>query len=121
MIRVLTERDYHSVKLIYMGAFDVSEHPMTDLHDSWAIRSEENSYGIFGLEGMIGFAICSFTPHKSNMYLDYIAIDQCFRGLGYGSVLLNYLIQKCKSEHRSLHLFPDSFELTNWYKKIRVL
>ena len=116
--RQLYQKDYRATKQIYKDAFDLYEHPISDFSDSWNLRSEENSYGIF-LEGeMVGFAVCSFDSHSgANMYLDYIAIDRAFRGKGYGSVLLNILLEKCSTEHRSIHLFPDSFELAVWYKR----
>ena len=116
-IKQLCQKDYRSIKQIYRGAFDLTEHPIYDLLDSWNIRSKENSYGIFNSDGIIGFAICSFNKkYGSNMYLDYIAIDENFRGQGYGSVLLKHLIDVCYREHRSLHLFPDSFQVAAWYK-----
>ena len=116
--RQLCQKDYSSVKQIYSGAFNLDEHTICDLHDSWCLRSEENSYGIFLESNLVGFAICSFNSQsKGNMYLDYIAIDEAFRGKKYGSMLLKLLIDKCEKEHRSIHLFPDSFELAAWYKK----
>lgn len=117
-IKQLCQKDYHSVKQIYKGAFSLDDHPMSDLRDSWNLRSEENSYGIYLDSTLIGFAICSFDSHSgANMYLDYIAIDTGYKGKGYGSILLNTLLDKCSRDHRSIHLFPDSFEVAAWYKK----
>ena len=117
-VRPLCQKDYYPVKQIYKGAFSLDDHPMSDLRDSWYLRSEENSYGIFLDYTLIGFAVCSFDSHSGdNMYLDYIAIDETVRGKGYGSILLNILLDKCSTEHRSIHLFPDSIELAVWYKK----
>lgn len=117
-VRPLCQKDYSATKQIYKGAFSLDDHPMSDLSDSWNIRSEENSYGIFLDSTLIGFALCSFDSHSGdNMYLDYIAINETVRGKGFGSILLNTLLDKCSTEHRSIHLFPDSFELAVWYKK----
>ena len=117
VIRLLCEKDYRSIKQIYKSAFSASEHPTCDLHDSWDLRSEENSYGVFLDDRLVGFAICSFPSFStSNMYLDYIAIDEAFRGHGYGSLLIKTLLEKCRNERKSLHLFPDSFEVAAWYK-----
>ena len=116
-IRQLCQKDYRSIKQIYSRAFSLYEHPICDLYDSWRFRSEKNSYGIFLESKLVGFAICSFHRRTwTNMYLDYIAIDEDFRGQGYGSILLKVLIDKCQKEHRSIHLFPDSFEVAAWYK-----
>lgn len=117
-IRTLSDSDYPALRKIYTSAFNQNEHPKSDLLDSWEYRSEENSYGLFVDSLLIGFAICSFQKKSGpNMYLDYIAVDETIRGHGYGSILLQMLIDKCHKEHRSLHLFPDSFELVKWYKK----
>lgn len=116
-IKQLCQNDYRSIKQIYKAAFSATEHPMCDLRDSWDLRSQENSYGIFLDREMIGFAICSFHPQSgSNMYLDYIAIDEAFRGQGYGSMLLKAILNICQKNNRSIHLFPDSFEVASWYK-----
>ena len=116
-ISQLSNKDYRSIKQIYKRAFSATEHPTCDLHYSWDSRSQENSYGVFLDSTLVGFAICSFPPHSpSNIYLDYIAIDEDFRGHGYGSLLLNTLLDKCRNERKSLHLFPDSFEVAAWYK-----
>ena len=116
-VRQLCQKDYRSIKQIYSGAFSLDEHPISDLYDSWYLRSEENSYGIFLESKLVGFATCSFHQHSgANMYLDYIAIDEALRGQGYGSILLKVLLDKCQKEHRSIHLFPDSFEVAAWYK-----
>ena len=117
IVRLISEKNYRSIKQIYKGAFNSSEHPICDLHYSWDNRSQENSYGVFLEERLVGFTICSIPPHSpSNIYLDYIAIDEAVRGQGYGSLLLNTLLEKCRNERKSLHLFPDSFEVAAWYK-----
>ena len=116
--RQLYQKDFRATKQIYKDAFDLYEHPISDFSDSWNLRSEENSYGIYLDSTLIGFAICSFDSHSgANMYLDYIAIDTGYKGKGYGSMLLNTLLDKCSRDHRSIHLFPDSFDLVQWYKK----
>lgn len=117
-IEELTDEDYDDVKRIFRASFKEETYPMEDLETSWDYRSPPDSLGFFVGRRMIGFVIASF--HKKNgpnMYIDYIALDTSFRGMGIGSKLMSTLIEKCYKEGGSIHLYPERSSLHSWYER----
>ena len=120
VIRNLKVHDYKSAKDIFHDAFDCHELPVKEFGDSWKARSVSDSYGIFSMDGdLLGIAIVSF--HKkngTNRYLDYLAVHSAFRGQDLGSILLEYVINICREQKTSIHLFPvKNPRIKAWYKK----
>ena len=114
----LSDDDYYEVKRIFRISFKEETYPIEDLETSWDYRSPADSVGFFMGGKMIGFVLASF--HKkngSNMYIDYIALDPSFRGMGIGSRLMSRLIEKCYKEGGSIHLYPERGSLHAWYER----
>lgn len=117
-IRQLTNANLADVKVLFRKAFAEETYPDEDLEVSWIERSNPDSYGFFHEGRLIGFVIASFhVKNKSNMYIDYLALDPEFRGNGLGSVLLKQLLEKCYKKNGSIHLYPERPELLNWYTR----
>jgi ribosomal protein S18 acetylase RimI-like enzyme len=119
IIRTLRAEDYKSIRDIYHDAFDCHNLPVKDLGTSWRNRSAPDSYGIVSPDGdLLGFAIVSF--HKkngTNRYLDYLAVHSTLRGQDLGSKLLTHIIDICRVEKSSIHLYPvKSDRIKAWYK-----
>lgn len=117
-IQELTDEDYDQVARIFRASFKEDTYPMEDLKTSWDYRSPPDSLGFFVGPHMIGFVLASF--HKkngSNMYIDYIALDTSYRGMGLGSRLMSRLIEKCYKEGGSIHLYPERGSLHAWYER----
>lgn len=118
-IRPLLQQDYRSIKDIFHDAFDAWKLPVTDLGISWRRRSIPDSRGIFSREGdLLGFAIVSFHKRNgTNRYLDYLAIHSSFRGKDLGTILLSDVIESCRDDKSSIHLYPvDSPRIKAWYE-----
>ena len=118
-IRNLGTEDYKSVRDIFHDAFDSHNLTVKDLGVSWRNRSAPDSYGIYSSEGdLLGFAIVSF--HKkngTNRYLDYLAVHSSFRGQDLGSKLLTHIIDICRENKTSIHLYPVKSErIKAWYE-----
>jgi len=62
------------------------------------------------------FQIC----HKrsgSSLYIDYFALDESYRGNGFGTQLLTYFLNLFLETKGSIHLFPLNDTIANWYIK----
>jgi ribosomal protein S18 acetylase RimI-like enzyme len=118
-IQPLRESDYRTVKGIFRNTFDRTEFPVSDLNISWYNRNKEESLGFFLKGVLIGFLISSFhTLNKDNLYVDYIAFDEAYRGKGIGTQLLSGLLIEIKKNNRSVHLYPERPELWPWYQRL---
>jgi ribosomal protein S18 acetylase RimI-like enzyme len=117
-IRQLTNANFAAVKVLFRKAFAEEIYPYEDLDQSWIERSKPDSFGFFYQGNLIGFVIASYhVRNKSNMYIDYLALDPEFRGNGIGSFLLKLLIGKCYKKNGSMHLYPEREELLSWYTR----
>ena len=110
----LTDRHYRSVRSIYRNTFDREKFSLNDINTSWHYRSKPDSIGLFDGATLIGFLIASYHARNgTNMYIDYIALDEAYRGKGLGSTLLNMVL----IPGRSVHLCPERPELHDWYRR----
>lgn len=117
-IRQLTNAHFTDVKILFRKAFSSDMYPYEDLETSWIERSKPDSLGFFEKDKLAGFVIASYhVQNKSNMYIDYLALDPEFRGSGLGSDLLKRLLENCYKKNGSVHLYPERPELLNWYTR----
>jgi ribosomal protein S18 acetylase RimI-like enzyme len=116
--RKLRRDDYPAVKEIFKTSFNTSIHPLSDLHISWTSRSVDDSYGFFDSGKLIGFYIASYHKNNgSNMYIDYTAVRQEYRGNGLGSHILQSLLKEVFVNRRSIHLYPENDRVAEWYSR----
>ena len=116
---LLEYKHYRAVKGIFRDTFDRTIFDITHINTSWYNRSKEESYG-FMLNGvLIGFIITSYhVKNKDNLYIDYIAFDQQYRGKGLGTAVLKDMLNGFKEVNRSVHLYPERQELWPWYERL---
>lgn len=116
----LTDSHYRAVKAIYRDTFNRTEFHISHLNTSWYYRCQEESYGFFLPTGtLIGFIITSYhVKNKDNLYVDYIAFDQQYRGKGLGTAVLKDMLKSFKEVNRSVHLYPERPELWPWYGRL---
>ena len=118
VIRQLASHDYSAVTKIFYNAFEGPDYADKNCDESWRDRSIPDSYGIFSGDTLLGFAIVSF--HKkngTNRYLDYLAVHSSFRGQDLGSKLLTHIIDICRENKTSIHLYPVKSErIKAWYR-----
>jgi ribosomal protein S18 acetylase RimI-like enzyme len=116
---LLEDKHYRAVKGIFRDTFDRTIFDIHHINTSWRNRSKEESYG-FMLNGvLIGFIITSYhVKNKDNLYVDYIAFDQQYRGRGLGTSVLTDMLNGFKELGRSVHLYPERQELWPWYERL---
>lgn len=115
----LEDRHYRAVKAIYRDTFDRTEFQIKDLNTSWFNRCQEESYGFFLNNILIGFIITSYhVKNKDNLYVDYIAFHKDYRGKGLGTAILKDMLTEFKKVNRSVHLYPERPELWDWYSRL---
>lgn len=116
---LLEYKHYRAVKGIFRDTFDRTIFDIKHINTSWYNRSKEESYG-FMLNGvLIGFIITSYhVKNKDNLYIDYIAFDQQYRGKGLGTAVLKDMLNGFKEVNRSVHLYPERQELWPWYERL---
>jgi ribosomal protein S18 acetylase RimI-like enzyme len=116
---LLEDKHYRAVKGIFRDTFDRTIFGIKHINTSWYNRSKEESYG-FILNGLlIGFIITSYhVKNKDNLYIDYIAFDQQYRGKGLGTAVLKDMLRGFKEVNRSVHLYPERSELWPWYERL---
>lgn len=116
---LLEDKHYRAVKGIFRDTFDRTIFKLSNINTSWYTRSKEESYG-FMLNGvLIGFIITSYhVKNKDNLYVDYIAFDQQYRGKGLGTAVLTDMLKEFKAVGRSVHLYPERKELWPWYERL---
>jgi GNAT superfamily N-acetyltransferase len=109
-IRHLTCLDFKNVREVFYDFFDAQERPY--FHNAWRARERGRSIGLFTQEGdLLGFTLVSANT------LNYILIERDQQGKGYGSVLLQYILQVTIKKRTSLSLIPVNAErLIQWYK-----
>jgi len=119
-LRQLEDKHYRAVKGIFRNTFDRIIFQISNLNRSWYTRSHEESYGFFLPNGtLIGFIITSYhIKNKDNLYVDYIAFDEQYRGKGLGTAILKDMLNGFKEVNRSVHLYPERPELWDWYSRL---
>jgi len=115
----LEDKHYRAVKAIFRDTFDPKEFQICDLNYSWHGRSVDESYGFFLGSNLIGFVITSYhVQNKSNLYLNYIAFEESYRGKGIGTAVLMDMLKSFKELGRSVHLYPEHPGLNAWYERL---
>jgi hypothetical protein len=108
--RVLTSKDRAYVVSLFDKCFDL---PLEDLDISWDYRSRSNSFGFWKSDVMVGFVLGSYHRRSGNsLYIDYFALDESVRGNGLGTQILQSFLANFEG---SVHLFPISQAIANWY------
>ena len=112
----LTDKDLPEIQALFKKAFP--DLPEEDLEISWNYRSVTDSYGILFKKTLIGFILASYHKHSgSSLYIDYFALDERYRGNGFGTQLLTYFLTLFLETKGSIHLFPLNDTIANWYIK----
>jgi len=119
-VEELTDNHYRSVKGIFRNTFDRDHFTINDLNICWKDRSKPNSIGLFLNNNLIAFVISSFHTENgpNNMYIDYIAVDNKYRGLGIGTFILEGMVDRARRNRSSIHLYPERPALFDWYERI---
>jgi GNAT superfamily N-acetyltransferase len=106
MIRPLKATDYRAVRQLFNTAFDMSEDK--NLNPAWKYRNEAASLGIWeGGDTLVAAAIVRKT------FLEFIFVDETRRGSGYGTQLLQAVLDVSPA----LHLTPVNDErVIRWYE-----
>jgi GNAT superfamily N-acetyltransferase len=106
MIRPLKATDYRAVRQLFHTAFDMSEDK--NLNPAWKYRNEAASLGIWeGEDTLVAAAIVRKT------FLEFIFVDETRRGCGYGTQLLQAVLDVSPA----LHLTPVNDErVIRWYE-----
>ncbi len=102
----ITKEYYKTVKSLYLSAFPREERP-----PFYILKSrEKNGKGDFYIakdgEGFVGFAYV--IPYLDTAYLYYFAVEENFRGKGYGSAVLTEL--KRIYDGKRLYLARESLD-----------
>jgi len=110
--RRLTSNDKPLVASLFEKCFTI---PLKDLETSWKYRSRSHSFGFWKGDVLIGFAIGSYHRYSgSSLYIDYFALDESVRGNGLGTQILKAFLANFQG---SVHLFPITDALANWYSR----
>lgn len=106
MIRPLKATDYRAVRQLFNTAFDMSEDK--NLNPAWKYRNEAASLGIWEADDVL---VAAAIVRKT--FLEFIFVDETCRGSGYGTQLLQAVLDVSPA----LHLTPVNDErVIRWYE-----
>jgi ribosomal protein S18 acetylase RimI-like enzyme len=106
MIRCLRDTDYNVVEQLFEKVFHFSE--MTYFIEAWKDRRQSSSIGLWQDDLLIGMAIVC------GQKLEFICIDPRHQGQGWGSKVLQNVMENSPS----LYLIPiDDPIVCKWYEK----
>jgi len=106
MIRPLKATDYRAVRQLFNTAFDMSEDK--NLNPAWKYRNESASLGLWEADDVL---VAAAIVRKS--FLEFIFVDDTRRGSGYGTQLLQAVLDASPA----LHLTPVNDErVIRWYE-----
>jgi GNAT superfamily N-acetyltransferase len=106
MIRPLKATDYRAVRQLFNNAFDMSEDK--NLNPAWKYRNEAASLGLWEAGDIL---VAAAIVRKS--FLEFIFVDETRRGYGYGTQLLQAVLNVSPA----LHLTPVNDErVIRWYE-----
>ena len=109
-MRSLLATDYRDVRALFQSIFDKEEYPQFQV--AWRRRDTERSLGLFVEDLLIGFTLV-----KENK-LFYIGIDPDCQAEGYGSQLLQEVIERSKAKRIGLCLVPvNNTKVIHWYMR----
>lgn len=69
--------------------------------------------GLYLEEALVGFAMYGFFPEedeKGKVWMDRLVIDASFQGQGLGTVMLEFLIERLKSEYDCEQMYLSVYE-----------
>ena len=108
--RILASKDKEVVTTLFKKSFAF---PLEDLEISWDYRSRSHSYGFWKGGHLLGFALGSYHRRSGDsLYIDYFALDESVRGNGLGTQILQAFLANFEG---SVHLFPISQAIADWY------
>lgn len=105
MLRPLCPYDYARCKFMFQEVFDISEDEK--FIDAWKSKSDSSSCIVEG-GVIVAFAIVCVR------YLEYIITDEVMQRQGYGSMLLNHIVQKVPDLYLTTAYDKDT-SLVDWY------
>ena len=115
----LEDKHYRTVRGIFRNTFDRTDFPLSKLNLSWHYRSKDESYAFFLGDVFIGFIITSHhMKNRGNLYVDYIAFKEEYRGEGLRSIIMTDMLKQFKELGRSVHLYPERESLWPWYERL---
>ena len=110
-VRILMDLDFANTRGLMASRF--SRHDLKNFTDLWYYRNFGASVCIEHSGSILGFAIVYENK------LEYLVVDPCFEGLGYGKTLVKCVIHLLREQgHKSACLITaDNPILRDWYAK----
>lgn len=116
-ICTLEEEDYEEMEDMFYCVFPEIE---TGLKEAFDYRVKNLSKGIYLDSGeLAGFILCDvYGKNFEKIKINYIVVHPAFQKQGFGSILLQHIVNLCKKMNRQVTLIPVMKQhILRWYRK----
>lgn len=80
------------IEPLYVSSFPIEERPPVEMFFSFALKEDNDIYGVYDNDSFIGFTNLLF--YKDLCYLFFLAVSPEFRNKGYGSQIVQEVLKK---------------------------
>lgn len=113
----LHDDDYDEIETMFECVFPESE---TGLQDAFEYRIQNLSKGIYLDSGeLAGFILCDvYGKNFEDIKINYIVVHPAYQKQGFGSILLNHIINLCLKMKKQVKLTPVmKLHILRWYRR----
>jgi ribosomal protein S18 acetylase RimI-like enzyme len=116
-IHNVAKTDYDEMKEMFYTVFPLVE---TGFDDAFKYRVKNLSKGIYLDSGeLAGFVLCDVYGDSFEMIkINYIVIHPAYQNQGFGSILLEHILNVCLKMKKKVTLIPVmKLHIIRWYRK----
>lgn len=115
-LRNLKASDFPAMKEMFYIVFPQVE---TGLDDAFRYRVKQLSKGIYVDGQLAGFTLCDVYGEEFEMIkINYIVVHPAYQKQGFGSILLQVILDICKKMQKQVTLIPVMKEkVIQWYRR----
>lgn len=112
--------EYRTSKSIFANAFTNTSFTRTDMIQAWSNCDPRYSSALYdtATNTMVGFVLIHPSIERANtLYISYIALDEKWRGSGYGTAIMKSLMRFYQGMRMDIEVVPLISTL-EWYKSL---